>query len=127
MQSHLQVYTNIYTDVAMTMLLKFVKTYITSIRCCYVKQFHKKQRDDNVLHKKQAASNSLSKKEKFERNLERLKVFVTDKKVQALHLAPVNLQLNDMIKQAEAVAEVDNSNIKLQSLSESITPQSEFK
>ena len=89
--------------------------------------------DDNAFHDKQLASNSLSEEEKFERNLEQLKVLMTDKKMQVLHFAfaKINQQLNDMVKQAEAIAELNNSNINLQPLfyviTELITPQSVFK
>ena len=72
----------------------------------------------------------LAEEEKLKRNLEQLNVLVTDKKGKVLYLASINRcngQLNDKIKQAEAVTELNNSNINLQSLSESITPKSTFR
>ena len=84
--------------------------------------------DDNAFHEKQLASNSLSEEEKFERKLEQLEVLMTDKKMQVLHFAfaKINQQLNDMVKQAEAIAKLYNSNINLQPLfyviTELITP-----
>ena len=69
----------------------------------------------------------VSEEEKFDENIQKSKELIKDENVQRLYLPSINRQVNDIIKQAEALVELNEGNSNLTSLSSSMTMESEFK
>ena len=74
-----------------------------------------------------SSTRTVSEEEKFDKNVQKLKELIKNENVQRLHLPSINRQVNDIIKQAEALVVLNEGNLNLTSLSSSMTMESEFK
>ena len=69
----------------------------------------------------------VSEEQKFVENIQKLKELIKNENVQRLYLPSINRQVNDIITQAEALVELNDGNFNFNSLSNSMTMESEFK
>ena len=74
-----------------------------------------------------SSTRTVSEEKKFDENIQKLKELIKNENVQRLHLPSINRQVNDIIKQAEALVELNEGNLNLTSLSSSVTVESKFK
>ena len=74
-----------------------------------------------------SSTRTVPEEEKFDEYIQKLKELIKNENVRRLHLPSINHQVNDIIKQAEALVELNEGNSNLTSLSSSMTMESEFK
>ena len=75
----------------------------------------------------ESSTRTVLEEEKIDENIQKLKELIKNENVQRLHLPSINRQVNNIIKQAEALVELREGNLNLTSLSSSMPVESEFK
>ena len=63
-----------------------------------------------------SSTRTVLEEEKFDENIQKLKELIKNENVQRLYLPSINRQANDIIKQAEALGELNEGNLNLTSL-----------